>query len=123
MSEHENADKHFELAVTLSRDTLKALLLVNGGAATALIAMMDKSNNSKDYTWAIILFGAGTVGAVISSCFGYFSQLHYANHRVTGESHAHKMHQRWQATTLIAVALTLTFGIAGIVTAALIARP
>jgi hypothetical protein len=69
-----DTERHFELAVQLSRDALKALLVVNGGAATALIALMDKSRGGKDYTWAIILFGAGTVAAVISACLGYASQ-------------------------------------------------
>ena len=116
-------EKHFEFAVELSRDALKALLLVNGGAATALIALMDKSGNSKDYTCAVLLFAAGAAGAVVSTCFGYFSQLNYANHRKHSESHPYKLHRRWQIAAILMVALTVGFMVAGIVVAAYTARP
>jgi len=112
--------KHFELAVLLSRDALKALLIVNGGAATALIALMGKSGI--DYTCAILLFASGAVGAVISGCFAYFSQLSYANHLFDTEKYQHKTHLRWQYTTLAVVLITLACMISGIVAAAHAAR-
>jgi hypothetical protein len=115
-----DGDRHFEFAVDLSRDALKGLLLVNGGAATALIALMDKG--AKDYTYAVMLFAAGAVGAVVSTCFGYFSQLNYANHRLTGNMQAHAGHRRWQSATIAAVIATLVFMVAGIVEAAITAR-
>jgi hypothetical protein len=96
-----DSEKHFEFAVNLARDALKSLLLVNGGAATALIALTDKTNGSKDYSGAIILFGVGAVFSVVSTCFGYFSQLNYANHRMEMEddqnaTRSHTLHRRWQ---------------------------
>jgi hypothetical protein len=123
-------ETHFELAVALSRDALKALLLVNGGAATALIALMDKSNGAHDYTHPILLFGAGAVGAVVSTCFGYVSQLNFANSVVLGHhpttlkdsAVAHGRHRRWQNATIATVIFTLGFMIAGIWTAANIAH-
>jgi hypothetical protein len=118
-----DGEKHFELAVELSRDALKALLVVNGGAATALIALMDKSSNSKDYTPAILLFAAGAAWAVVSACFGYMSQLHYANHRMDGSRHSYRGHTTWQIAAIISVVLTLTFMVSGIIAAAVIARP
>jgi hypothetical protein len=116
-------EKHFELAVELSRDALKALLLVNGGAATALIALMDKASNPKDYTPAIFLFAAGAVCAVICACFGYLSQLHYANHRVDGSPKSYRGHGRWQYATIAVAFITLSLMVSGIVVATLIARP
>jgi hypothetical protein len=124
-----NEDTHFELAVALSRDALRGLLLVNGGAATALVALMDKSNNNHDYTSSILWFGAGTVGAVISTCFAYFSQLNYANsvlrsgHPVTLRKSfiSHKLHGFWQVAAIISVAATLICTVVGMWTAAHIA--
>jgi hypothetical protein len=121
-----DADKHFEHAVTLSRDALKSLLIVNGGAATALIALMDKTNDAHDYTIAILWFGAGAVGAVLSSCFAYFSQLSYANsvlrsgHPTTLEQAAryHATHARWQIVIFVFVLATIVCMILGIWTAA-----
>ena len=117
-----STDKHFELAVALARDALKALLIVNGGAATALVALMDKSNGSKDYTCAIVLFAAGAVFAAVSACFGYISQLCYANH-VADKSYPHRLHERWQTATIATVSITLISMVAGIIVAAFIARP
>jgi hypothetical protein len=119
----DESEHHFDLAVQLSRDALRALLLVNGGAATALIALMDKSSGSKDYTCAVLLFAAGAVCAVICTCFGYFSQLNYANHRLDGQAETYKQHRRWQTATIAVVFVTLSFMIAGIVVAAAAARP
>jgi len=117
-----DSEKHFELAVALARDALKGLLLVNGGAATALVALMDKSDGGKDYTFAILLFAAGAVSAVISACFGYFSQLNYANHRLDRNDRSYKRHGTFQAVTIFAVAITILFMIAGILAAASAAR-
>jgi hypothetical protein len=118
----DDGEKHFELAVALARDALKALLIVNGGAATALIALMDKSNGSRDYTWAVILFAAGAVGAVVSSCLGYLSQLYYANHRMNGHAGSYRSHRLWQTAAILSVTTTLAFMVAGLITAALSAR-
>src|SRR5665213_2807589 len=124
-----DSEKHFEFAVDLARDALKALLLVNGGAATALVALMDKTDRAHNYTGSILFFAAGAVVAVISSCLGYFSQLHYANHRMEHESgnsekatQTYKKHNQWQVATLVSVFITLIFMVLGIVTAAYVAK-
>lgn len=113
-------DKHLELAVQISRDALKSLLLVNGGAATALIALMEKSG--RDYTSAVMWFAAGTVGAVISICFGYFSQLHYANHRLNSASYSKVWHDRWQIAAIASVLATLGLMVTGMIVAANVVR-
>jgi len=120
-----DADKHYELAVDLSRDALKAILLVNAGAASALIALTDKT--SKDYSLAVLLFGCGAIAAVVSTCLGYLSQLYYANHRLDvsqgddgGPSHSR--HQLYQTMIWIAVAASLVFSVAGMTSAIFVAR-
>ena len=123
-----DSEKHFELAVELSRDAQKALLLVNGGAATALVALMEKTGTAHNFTAAIIYFAAATVSSVIASCFGYFSQLNYANHRLSSEQKddngarsSHVKHCWWQAAAIAAVIVTLIFMVFGMITAARIA--
>jgi hypothetical protein len=119
-------DKHFEHAVTLSRDALRALLIVNGGAAAALVALMDKTDGARDYTLAILWFGAGAVFSVLSACFAYFSQLSYANGVLNGKHPAtfeksvgdHKRHGRWQAIIFVCVLAALICMVLGMWTAA-----
>lgn len=113
------SDQHLELAVKLSIEALKSLLLLNGGAATALIALSDKSEKS-DYGIAIILFGLGAILSVLAFIFGYFSQLQYANSRWASEysNHAevnkrHKQHLIFQKITLVVVALSLVASASG----------
>jgi hypothetical protein len=103
MGNEESAEKHFGLAVDLARDALKALLLINGGAVSALIALADKAG--RDYSLGVLLFGCGAIAAVISTALGYFSQLHYANHRLEiadgGDgTHMHSRHCLYQSLTL-----------------------
>ena len=112
-------DKHFELAVNLSIEGLKALLLLDGGAAAALIALTDKGEGAQNYSMAIVFFGAGAVAAVTAFIFGYFSQLHYANHLVDIEakrpfSANYLKHKIFQGVAILAVLAALVFGIMGI---------
>ena len=108
MTTHESADKHFDLAVQIARDCLKAVLYINAGAAGALIALTDKSNGDYNYTKAILAFGIGALFAVMAFVFGYFSQLHYANStlEITTENKeaatdAHRKHGRFQILAVL----------------------
>jgi hypothetical protein len=106
-------EKHLELAVELSRDALKALLLVNAGAASALIALTDKSSGGKDYSVPIILFGCGAVATLLAYFFGYFSQLNYGNHRFAQRSKSYFWHRVFQALAIVACIISLGFAIFG----------
>jgi len=75
---HSSSDHHFALASTIASEALKAVLLVNGGAVTALIAL--SGNTGIDYRKAILWFGIATLLATLTFTLGYFSQLSYANH-------------------------------------------
>ena len=82
---------------------------------------MDKSDSTRDYTHAIMLFTTGAVAAVMSACFGYFSQLYYSNH-LLGSSKAYRLHCIWQIVTIVFVAISLIFAVLGLLAAAQIAR-
>ena len=120
MSE-KSSEHHFALAVTVAVEALKALLLVNGGAATALIALSDKANDGSKYGTAVLLFGlAALLNAATLTC-GYFSQLAYANHRLSGEQNDIpnadkylKRHNNSQAIAIILLAISLVASAAGI---------
>jgi hypothetical protein len=129
MSDLEIADRHFELAVRVAIEALRSLLLLNGGAATALIALTDKTHPMHDYTWAIMSFGAGALLTVIAWLFGYLSQLHYANHRFAsanrdsvGAGRMIQWHGLFQRVAFGFVALSLLASILGIVAAIATAR-
>jgi hypothetical protein len=81
-----SSDTHFDHAVKLSIEGLKSLFLLNGGAATALIALTDKAPGRPDYSVPIVLFGVASFLSVLTFVVGYFSQLSYANHRLSVES-------------------------------------
>ena len=81
-----SSDHHFGLAVSISIEALKALLIVNGGAATALIALTEKAPGKPDFGGAILSFGLAALLNAATLVFGYFSQLAYANYRLARES-------------------------------------
>jgi amino acid transporter len=122
-----SSDKHFEHTVNLARDALKSLLIVNGGGATALIALMQK-DASHDFTSAVILLAAATVATVVAYCLAYFSQLNYANGQLALEGEDarnavqyHNWHCKLQAVTIVVLTITLALMVSGMVTAARIA--
>lgn len=82
---HISSDRHFGYAVNIAVEGLKALLFLNGGAATALIALTGNAERGPDYRPAVICFGFGAVFATVAIMVGYFSQLSYANHRLKSE--------------------------------------
>ena len=76
------SEQHFSFAVNIAIEAIKSLLLVNGGAATALIALTSKDRSSADFGLAVLLFGAAALFNALTLVVGYFSQLSYANHRL-----------------------------------------
>jgi hypothetical protein len=129
MSNPGSSDKHFELAVSISVEALKALLLFDGGAAAALIALTDKISGAHNYETSILMFGSGALCTVAAFATGYFSQLYYANH-VLHESNkqtakavsSHRLHCMFQTIAICFVIAGLAFGVAGMVLAFFAAR-
>ncbi len=117
---NQSSDHHFSLAVNLSIEALKALLLLNGGAATALITLTKKSPNGVDFSLAVLIFGFGVFLTVVAMAAGYFSQLAYSNHRLAIEqdkaAEGQKQltcHKRWQYAASIVVGLSLMASLGG----------
>jgi hypothetical protein len=124
-----SSGSQFEHAVGIARDGLKALLLFNLGAAGALVALTDKTNNAHDYTFAILFFGAGSFFALITYLVGYMSQLSYANHCLETEKRNDKdakmeldRHKRFQNLAFGFIFVTLLLSLLGIGAAFLAAR-
>ena len=122
------SEKHYELAVGISIEALKAVFYFNAGAAGALIALTDRTSNRHDYTLAILAFGVGTLLAVVSFAIGYGSQLAYANHQFSheqgdaaGSRRAHKSHEVYQNLAIGFVVAALLSGAVGMVLAFLAA--
>lgn len=112
------SDEHFKLAVGIAIEGMKAGLYVNAGAATALIALMEKGQNPRAASCAIITFGLGAVVSVLAFGGGYFSQLNYANHRLAVEkgnaesaSQALSLHRRWQWVTIFLTTISICLGV------------
>ena len=117
-----SGDKHFGHAVTISIEALKALLLVNGGAATALIALKAKGGGS--FVLPVLFFGLAALLNASTLTLGYFSQLNYANSRFQEESGSPdeattswRSHIRWQAFAIIVLMISLAASAGGMVTA------
>lgn len=75
-----------------SMEAMKALLLLNGGGALALLAFF--GNRAKMLTtvsteaidWSLIGFSVGTFSSVILFVFAYLTQLNYGNVGTEGRS-------------------------------------
>lgn len=109
MSAIGSSDKHYELAVGIATEALKALLLLNGGAATALIAL--SSQAGRDFTSAIVAFGIGAFCAVVAFVVGYFSQLSYgksvAAYETNRPDEARIFHRNHRVIQIIAIVFIL----------------
>lgn len=117
-----SGDKHFGHAVTISIEALKALLLVNGGAATALIALKTKGGGS--FVLPVLFFGLAALLNAVTLTLGYFSQLKYANFRLLEESGrpdeaatSLRSHKRWQALAIVVLVISLAASALGMMTA------
>lgn len=116
------SDQHFAHAVATAHEAIKALLLVNGGAATALIAL--KTKGDADFALPVLFFGLAALLNAFTFVIGYFSQLQYANARVAEEagllaqsSASMKSHGTFQKVAIIFVIVSLIASTAAMVTA------
>ena len=79
--------KEFDAVISLAQTALKSSILINGGAAIAILALMGNtwSENSitADLAESLLFFSIGVLLAVISSGAAYLSQILFL--RVFGE--------------------------------------
>ena len=118
-SEGRTSTEHFALDTKIAIEALRSLLLVNGGAATALIALTAKTQGGPEYGLPVLLFGFAALLNAITLVIGYFSQLAYANHVLAIENSDLKNAQKqlgkhgvkqWAAIATLAVSLAVSVG-------------
>jgi hypothetical protein len=70
-----------QAAFEFARDTIKHLLLINGGAAAALLAFYGGNSDSGLFSrgafFGLLWFALGVAAAVAASVSAYFAQLQY----------------------------------------------
>lgn len=120
-SDQEAAHTHLGHAVALSIEVLRSLLILNGSAAVALVALTGKGPAAHDYSRAVLSFGIGAFAAVAAMVFGYFSQLSYGNHWQAkansdraAEKRTYQCHLFFQTLAISTVLLCLVFGAVGL---------
>jgi hypothetical protein len=106
---------HWQEGNKYALECMKALLLLNGGGALALLTFF--GNRGKMLTtasadaigYALTSFGLGTVGSVMMFVLAYFTQLHYGNVGVDSPQP-----KRWHASVYIGLLAALGGFIGGI---------
>ncbi len=71
----------FKSVLAIGLEVLRALILINGGAAAGMVATLDKLRTvitASSLQYAMLCFVVGLVAAVGAGCAGYFTQ--YAMH-------------------------------------------
>ena len=101
-----SSDHHFELAVRISIEALKALVLVTGGAAAAMVTWLAHGAPSNCISWSAGLFGGSAIMAAITLAAGYWAQMAYANHALAREDgdclRAEQLHVSHERRMLVA---------------------
>ena len=118
----QGADYHFEIGARIAIEGLKGLLIVNGGGATALIALTERGMAADKFVVSILFFGAGAIVAVAATLTAYFSQLYYANSLIgtnskKGDGNQYSLHVRLQFITIALAIASLGFGVCALVEA------
>lgn len=74
----------YKSVLTIGLEVLRALILINGGAAAGMVATLDKLRTvitANALQCAMLYFVVGLIAAVAAGCAGYFTQyaLHETN--------------------------------------------
>jgi hypothetical protein len=74
----------FKSVLTIGMEVLRALILINGGAAAGMVATLDKLRfaiTPDALQTAMLCFVIGLITAVLAGCAGYFTQytMHEGN--------------------------------------------
>ena len=94
-------------------EAMKALLLLNGGGALALLTFFGTRGKMTAVTAdaignALLAFGVGTVGSVCIFVLAYLTQLHYGNSGFKGQA------RWWHSFAYISLAAALVGFVGGI---------
>jgi hypothetical protein len=74
-----NPQWHWEQGIKYAIEGTKALLLLNGGAAVALLAFLPNMQDRAPTANSLVCFGVGALLAVVVFIFAYLTQLYYGN--------------------------------------------
>ncbi len=109
----------FKSILTISMEVMKALILINGGAAAGMVATLDKLRlviTAGALQGAMVCFVLGLISAVLAGCGGYFTQ--YAMHEKNMGREIAIGWDRWRKGTIAICMISLAFFSAGALTAA-----
>ena len=79
---------HWQEAQKFAIEGIKVLLLINGGAAVALLTFIGHASptNVSAMGKALIIFGLGALLAAFDLMFGYLANLHYGNEELAAKN-------------------------------------
>lgn len=103
----ETSRKLFDATIAFGSAALKSSILINGGAAVAMLAYLGSANGTKsgEFAYSLLLFTAGVLSSAIATAVSYLCQYHYAQEE---ESKGHCF--RWGAIILVIIVF-ISFGI------------
>jgi hypothetical protein len=91
-------------------EAMKALLLLNGGGALALLTFFGNRGKTTGAGNALLLFGIGIAGSVLAFLVAYLTQLQYGN----SGTESKPVGRWWHFVTYIFVVLGLSGFVVGI---------
>jgi hypothetical protein len=106
-------------AIEFSRECMRSGILVNGGAAVAIVALLPSSLSYDRWSisYALIAFSIGAARAFVACAGGYFAQTYYAignKFEVHGLQANYKAAGCWTIFSAAMVALSMLGFLAGI---------
>ena len=105
----------YESMTVIALNVTKSLLLINGGAAVALLAFLGQVANSNPTVLinlssilpSLLAFLCGAFFSVGAACAGYFAQLHFTLAPTDKDLFKHRPLQMWRRISIILVLLGL----------------
>lgn len=109
----------YKSVLTIGLEVLRALILVNGGAAAGMVATLDKLRTvitAGALQCAMLYFVVGLIAAVAAGCAGYFTQ--YTLHEVNMQRETAVSVRVFRNTAIVLSLVSLACFSAGALTAA-----
>lgn len=109
-----NHEWHWEQGIKFALEGMKVMLLLNGGAAIALLTFLGHSTNFPlhNAAWSLLAFGAGALFTVIAFFSAYMTQLNYGKEDFDKGSRPKALW--WHNATYVVFALCVGSFIAGL---------
>lgn len=86
--------KNLDHGITFAVEALKTMLLLNGGAAVAMLALLGPLSNKDSALWisigqarwALYCFGGGALSVALTFMVAYIAQLFFMEHALRGNA-------------------------------------